>query len=154
MTLFGKLEADVEVAAPADQFHDVFSCRPHHVSIMTPEKIHGVDLHDGDWGKEGTVICWKYFHDGSPKIAKEIIEAIDDVNLSTTFKVVEGDLLNDYKNFKLIVQATPKENGSLVHWTLEYEKIHENTQDPHSLLEFVVHCSKDISAHLIQVQGN
>ncbi|KAF2316805.1 hypothetical protein GH714_042146 [Hevea brasiliensis] len=154
MALLGKLEADVEVNAPADQFHDVFSCRPHHVSIMSPEKIQGCELHEGEWGKEGTVVCWNYFHDGSPKIAKEIIEAIDDVNFSTTFKVVEGDLLKDYKSFKLIVQATPKEKGSLVHWTLEYEKINENTPDPNTLLEFVVHCSKDIAAHLTQAQKN
>ena len=62
MALVGKLEADVEIQAPAHLFHDVFSCRPHHVNIMSPDKIQGCDLHDGDWGKKGTVICWSYTH--------------------------------------------------------------------------------------------
>uniref|UniRef100_A0A199UBK5 Bet v I/Major latex protein domain-containing protein n=1 Tax=Manihot esculenta TaxID=3983 RepID=A0A199UBK5_MANES len=96
MTLLGKLEADVEINAPADQFHDVFSCRPHHVSNMNPNKIDSCDLHE----------------DRSRKIVKEIIEIIHDVNLSTTFKVIEGDLLKEYKSFKLIIQATPKDEGS------------------------------------------
>ncbi|KAF2305530.1 hypothetical protein GH714_006219 [Hevea brasiliensis] len=119
MNLFGKLEVDEEANAPADHFHEVFSCRPH-MYLIRPEKIQGCDLHEGEWGREGTVICWNYSHDGSPKVAKQLIEAIDDVNFSTTFKVIEGDLLNDYKSFKATVQATPKGEGSLVHWTFEY----------------------------------
>ncbi|OAY29256.1 MLP-like protein 31 [Manihot esculenta] len=154
MALLKKLEASFEVNVPANQFHNVYSCRPHHVSIMSPERIQGVELHEGEWGKEGSVICWNYTHDGSLKIAKEIIEVIDDVNLSTTFKVIGGDLLKDYKSFKFIVQATQKGDGSLVHWTLEYEKVHENTPAPNTLMDFVVHCSKDISAHLKQAQAN
>ncbi|OAY29254.1 MLP-like protein 31 [Manihot esculenta] len=154
MTLSGKLEADIEVNVPADYFHDVYSCRPHHVSTTSTEMIQGVDLHDGEWGKVGTVICWNYTLDGSPKIAKEIIEIIDDVNLSTTCKVIGGDLLNDYNSFKFIVQATPKGNGSLVHWTLEYEKIHDNTPDPNTLMDLLVNCSKDIASHYAQSHEN
>ncbi|CAK7326752.1 unnamed protein product [Dovyalis caffra] len=147
---------------------------------MSPAKIHNVDLHEGDWGKPGTVICWSYVHDqlfvtlpyekrsdsclhlgdlsspaskfdnveGVSKIAKEVIEAIDDVKLSTTFKVIEGDITTEYKNFILIVQATPKGDGScVVNWTLEYEKLNENIPDPHTLLEFCIQCSKDIEDH-------
>ncbi|KAF2285606.1 hypothetical protein GH714_005749 [Hevea brasiliensis] len=46
-------------------------------------------------------------HDGSSKIAMEITEAIDDVNLLTTVKVIKGDP-KDYQSFKAIVQATLK----------------------------------------------
>ncbi|KAJ0095224.1 hypothetical protein Patl1_15440 [Pistacia atlantica] len=80
-------ETDVEIKAPAKKFHDVFSCRPHHISNVCPKKIQGVDLHE---------------------VAKEIIEAMDDENNSTTFKVIERHLLEKYKNFHLIVQATQK----------------------------------------------
>ncbi|OAY25251.1 MLP-like protein 43 [Manihot esculenta] len=152
MTLVGKLEGVVEIDAPAVEFHDVFSCRPHHVPNMTPDRIHGCDLHEGEWGKEGTIVLWNYSHDGSRKVAKELIENIDDVNLSTTYKVIEGDILKEYKSIKGTVQATPKEKGSLVRWTLEYEKLNENIPDPHTLLEFLIHCSKDISAHLMECQ--
>jgi hypothetical protein len=32
MTLFGKMEAEVELKVSAETFHDIFSCRPHHIS--------------------------------------------------------------------------------------------------------------------------
>jgi hypothetical protein len=65
MTLFGKVEGDVEIKAPAEKFHEIFSGRPHHISNVTPEKIQGCALHEGDWGVEGSVIYWDYVH-GKP----------------------------------------------------------------------------------------
>ncbi|KAG8634757.1 MLP-like protein 28 [Manihot esculenta] len=152
MTLWGKLEAQFGINAPTDQFHEVFSCRPHHISNMSPQNIQGCDLHEGEWGKEGAIVCWKYFHDGSAKVAKQVIETIDDVNLLTVFKMIDGDLLKEYKSFKFTVQVTPKGEGGVVRWTLEYEKLHENIRDPYSLLEFMVQFSKDVSAHLVKCQ--
>ncbi|XP_037495143.1 MLP-like protein 31 isoform X1 [Jatropha curcas] len=148
MALTGKLEADVEIKASADKFHDVFGSRPHHVKHATPHNIKGCELHDGEFGKEGSVVFWNYVHDGVPKVAKEIVEKIDDVNLSTTFTVIEGDLLKEYKNFKITVKATPKGTGSVAHWTLEYEKLNKDIPDPHSLVKFLLDVSKDIDAHL------
>ncbi|KAG8634754.1 MLP-like protein 28 [Manihot esculenta] len=150
MTLWGKLEIHFWIDAPADQFHDVFSSRPYLIPNMSPHKILSVDLLEGEWGKEGAIICWKYFYGGSVQVAKQVIETIDNVNLLTVYKVIEGDVLKEYKSFKLTVQATPKGEGSVVRWTLEYEKIHENIQDPYSLLEFIVQFSKDVSAHLVK----
>ena len=62
MSLFGKVEADVEIKAPAEKFHELFSCRPHHISNVSPGKVQGCALHEGDWGKEGSVIFWDYVH--------------------------------------------------------------------------------------------
>ncbi|KAG8634751.1 hypothetical protein MANES_17G079075v8 [Manihot esculenta] len=106
------------------------------ISSMSPHKIHSFDL----------------LEDGSAKVAKEIIETIDDVNLLTVFKVIKGNVLKEYKSFKLTIQATPKGEGCVVRWTLEYEKLHENIQDPYSLLEFIVQFSKDVSAYLMKCQ--
>jgi hypothetical protein len=86
--------------------------------------------------------------DGEAKAAKEKIVAIDDTNKSITFKVIEGDLLKEYKNFVIVVQATPKGEGSLVHWTMEYEKLKDDIPEPNSLLQFLIDVSKDIDAHL------
>ncbi|MCA2150961.1 MLP-like protein 43 [Mangifera indica] len=150
MSLVGQLETDVEIKAPAKKFHDIFSCRPHHISNVCPEKIQGVDLHEGDWGNSGSVICWNYMHDGVPEVAKEIIEAIDDEINSTTFKVIEGHLLDKYKSFLFIVQASQKEEGSLVHWTLKYEKVSEEVPEPKGMLKLAIDVTKDIDAHLIK----
>ncbi|KAM4108877.1 hypothetical protein ACB094_03G079000 [Castanea mollissima] len=121
MSLFGKVEADVEIKAPAEKFHEIVSCRPHHISSVSPGLIQGCALHEGDWGNEGSVIKWDYVH---------------------------GDLMEEYKNFKFTVQATPKGEGSLVHWTMEYEKLHENIVEPNTLLQLVLDLSKDLDAHL------
>ena len=62
MSLVGKVEADVEIKAPPEKFHELFSSRPHHISNVSPGKIQGCALHEGDWGKEGTVLFWDYVH--------------------------------------------------------------------------------------------
>ncbi|KAJ4840591.1 hypothetical protein Tsubulata_021426 [Turnera subulata] len=149
MSLKGNLEAEVELKTDAKTIHDVFSGRPHHISNMTPERIQGFELHEGDLGTPGTILTWSYLHEGIPKIAKEVVEAIDDVNLSTTFKVIKGDLLTEYKDFKTTVKATPRANGegTIAHWHFEYEKLHEGIPDPHSLLDFTIHLTKDIDDH-------
>ena len=87
--------------------------------------------------------------DGKAKVAKEIIESIDEKNNSITFKVIEGDLLEEYKNIKITIQATAKGEGSVVHWTMEYEKLHENIPEPNTLLQFALDLSKDLDSHLI-----
>uniref|UniRef100_A0A2P2N522 Bet v I/Major latex protein domain-containing protein n=1 Tax=Rhizophora mucronata TaxID=61149 RepID=A0A2P2N522_RHIMU len=149
MSLVGKVETDVEIKSPAEKFHEVFSSRPHHVSGYSPSNVHACDLHEGEWGKEGSVICWTYKHDGETKIAKEVVEAIDNAKLSVTLNVIEGDLLKEFKSFKATIQATPKGEGSVVvHWTLEYEKLHDQIIDPHSVLQLAVDMSKDIDSHL------
>uniref|UniRef100_A0A2N9FUR4 Bet v I/Major latex protein domain-containing protein n=1 Tax=Fagus sylvatica TaxID=28930 RepID=A0A2N9FUR4_FAGSY len=107
MSLVGKVD-DVEIKAAPEKFHELFSSRPHHISNVSPGKIQGCALHEGDWGKEGTVVFWDYVHDGKAKVAKEIIESIDEKNNSITFKVIEGDLLEEYKNIKITIQATAK----------------------------------------------
>jgi hypothetical protein len=86
--------------------------------------------------------------DGEAKVAKQKIVAIDDTKKSITFKVIEGDLLKEYKNFEIVVQATPKGEGSLVHLTMEYEKLKDDIPEPNTLLQFGIDLSKDIDAHL------
>ena len=143
-----KVEADVEIKASAAKFHEMFTHKPHHISNASNRNIQGCDLHEGDWGTVGSVVSWNYFHDGKAKVAKELVEAIDAENNLITFKVIEGDLLEHYKSFKATIHATPKGEGCNVHWTMEYEKHHDDIEDPHTLLQCAVEVSKDIDAHL------
>jgi cell wall assembly regulator SMI1 len=147
LTLYGKLELDVEIKATPTQFHEVFSNRPHHLSNVSGNNVQSCDLHEGEWGKPGSVIFWNYFHDGQPRVAKEIIEAVDEVNNTITFRVIEGDLMKEYKNFLLTIQVTPKGTGSNAHWILEYEKISDEVAHPETLAEFVSKVSKDLDSH-------
>ena len=86
--------------------------------------------------------------EGKKCVAKELVESVDKENNKLTFKVIEGDVMEDYKSFKLIIQANPQENGSVVHWTLEYEKLKDNTPDPHAVLQLLTDVTKEIGAHL------
>ncbi|KAB2620032.1 MLP-like protein 28 [Pyrus ussuriensis x Pyrus communis] len=146
----GKVEADVEIKASAAKFHEMFTHKPHHISNVSNSNIQGCDLHEGDWGTVGSVVYWNYFH---AKFAEELVEAIDAENNLITFKVIEGDLLEHYKSFKVTIQATPKGEGCNVHWTTEYEKHHDDIEDPHTLLQFAFEVSKDIDAHLTSTEG-
>ncbi|XVF85389.1 hypothetical protein PTKIN_Ptkin17bG0114000 [Pterospermum kingtungense] len=150
----GKIETDVEIKASPEQFHDMFSNKPHHVHHTCYDKIQGCDLHEGDWGKVGAVVFWNYVHDGKAKVAKEIVEAIDLEKNAITFRVIEGDLMEEYKSFLIHIQASPnpKGEGSIVHWTLEYERLHDAIAHPETLLQFCVDVSKDIDSHL--TKGN
>ena len=79
------------------------------------------------------------------------MEAIDDENNSITFKVLEGDLMEHYKSFRVTLKCNPKDGqGSVIHWTLEYEKHHAEIIDPHTLVQFVTDLSKDLEKHLVQ----
>ncbi|KAK8529195.1 hypothetical protein V6N13_102127 [Hibiscus sabdariffa] len=145
-----KLEADVEIKASPEQFHDMFANKPHHVHHACNDKIQGCDLHEGEWGKVGTIIIWSYMHDGKLKKAKQVIEAVDPNKNLIIFRVIEGDLMEEYKSFLVSIQVSPKSegSGSVVHWTLEYEKLHQGIDHPHTMLQFVKDVSNGIDAHL------
>ena len=81
-------------------------------------------------------------------MSKEVLEAIDGKNNSVTFKVIGGLLMDLYKSFKFIVQATPKGEGSLVRWTLVYEKLNIDVPDPNLMLQFAIDLTKDTDANL------
>ncbi|RIA05480.1 hypothetical protein BRARA_K00221 [Brassica rapa] len=150
-TLVGKLDTDVEIKAPAGKFHHMFAGRPHHVSKATPGNIQNCELHEGDWGKVGSVVIWNYVHDGEAKVAKERVEAVEPEKNLITFRVVEGDLMKEYKSFVITIQVTPKHGGpgSVVHWYLEYEKISDEVAHPETLLQFCVEISREIDEHLL-----
>ena len=60
--------------------------------------------------------------------------------------------MESHKSFKFIVQATPKDEGSLVHQTLIHEKLNVDVPDPNTMLQFAIDQTKDVDAHPTQVQ--
>ena len=84
-------------------------------------------------------------------MAKERIEAVEPDKNLITFRVIEGDLMKEYKSFLITIQVTPKHGGpgSIVHWHLEYEKISDEVAHPETLLQFCVEVSQEIDEHLL-----
>lgn len=60
MALTGKLEAVVEIKSFADKFYSVLSSENHQVPNASSDKVHGVEVHEGDWKTSGSVKLWKY----------------------------------------------------------------------------------------------
>lgn len=56
--------------------------------------------------------------------------------------------MQEYKSFKIIVRATPRGEGSLIHWSMEYEKLKKDILEPNTLFQFVIDVSKGIDAYL------
>ncbi|CAI9112868.1 OLC1v1013368C1 [Oldenlandia corymbosa var. corymbosa] len=141
-----KMVSSIEIKVHGDVFHEIYKERPHEISGICPY-IHGVDLHEGDWGKEGTVLSWRYTHDGKERVLKDIVEAIDEANKSVTFRVFEGDIMDLYKTFVITLHVDTLGERNLVTWTLEYEKLNESIPDPHSFMELLLQEIKDIESH-------
>ena len=87
--------------------------------------------------------------DGKDHVAK-VVEAMDEENKTITYRVIEGDVLQEYKSFKVIIQTIPKGEATWVCWTLEYEKLNKNIPHPIKILEFVIHLCEELDDHLVQ----
>ncbi|XP_022775862.1 MLP-like protein 43 [Durio zibethinus] len=164
MALTGKLKAEVEVKAPADKFFSIVRSESHQIPNATSDKIHNVEMHEGDWEADGSIKLGKYtvgkktliqpflntkqvehilYIDflvfSSVRISEnvsETIEAVDDRNKSVTCNALDGNVAKYYKTFKGTVIVTASGQGSLVKWTLIYEKQNQNVPDPKKYLEF------------------
>ncbi|CAO2812939.1 unnamed protein product [Amaranthus hypochondriacus] len=144
-----KFEGEIEIrVAGGDVFHELVHEKPHEISNIHPELVQGCDLHDGDFGTPGSIICWNYSIDGKPQVGKEIIEMVDKENKTVRFKLIEGDLLEDYNSFVLTYQVIPEgEELSKVRWIFEYEKKNIGIPEPTKLMDSLLHLAKQIDDH-------
>ncbi|XP_059592210.1 MLP-like protein 43 [Vitis vinifera] len=149
MAQIAKMEAQVEIKSPSNKFYEVLSSKAHLLPKACPDKIKSIEVVEGDWKSAGSVKLWTYCIGGNSKSIKETVESKDEENRSITFKVLDGELLNDYKSYKFTTQAIPKGEGCLVKWTAEYEKASEDGSDPRGYLELAVNITKDIESHLL-----
>lgn len=60
MGLTGKLEIEVEIKSPADKFYNTFRRNAHHIPNICSDKVHKIDVHEGDWETPGSVKNWGY----------------------------------------------------------------------------------------------
>uniref|UniRef100_A0A6N2KRI5 Bet v I/Major latex protein domain-containing protein n=1 Tax=Salix viminalis TaxID=40686 RepID=A0A6N2KRI5_SALVM len=151
MVLQGILETEIEIMAPAAKFFNIFRNQNHHIPNIS-DSIHAIELHEGDWETPGSVKQWTYTLDGNtPLSVKETVEEVDEQNKRVKFNCFEGEVLNEFKSFRSTVQVTPKDGeGSLVKWTIEFEKLNEDIPSPDAYLELVQKLTKDIDDHLVK----
>lgn len=64
------------------------------------------------------------------------------------YRIIEGDLLDEYKTLAGTCQVIPKdEENCIVRWTIEYEKLHSGIPEPSSLLDSWLEAAKHIDDH-------
>ncbi|KAL2929160.1 MLP-like protein 43 [Bienertia sinuspersici] len=60
-------------------------------------------------------------------------------------KLIEGDLMDDYKSLVFICHVVPKDKEtSIVKWILEYEKVHAGAPEPSALMDCLLALAKTL----------
>ncbi|KAL1218297.1 MLP-like protein 31 [Cardamine amara subsp. amara] len=151
ISLVGELEVDVEIKASAKKFHQLLTERPQDIAKATPDNIQGCGLREGEFGKVGSVILWNYAIDGQPKVAKERIEGVDLEKNLFAVRVIEGDIMKEFKSFFVTIQTTQKQRGpgSVVKCHFKYERTNEKVDHPEKLLAVFVKVFKDMDEMLL-----
>ena len=84
---------------------------------------------------------------------KERIDIVDDEKKILGYSILEGDILEYYKNFKVVVYvgSSPKSDGALVKYTGEFNKANENVVVNLDIYKaFVVKLYMDVDAYLLK----
>lgn len=82
---------------------------------------------------------------------KERIEVVDEEKKILSYSFVEGQILENYKNFKGIINvSSSKSGGALIKYVAEFEKKHAQVADPHFFRAFVAKLFKDVDAYLLK----
>ncbi|KAI3955621.1 hypothetical protein MKX01_006933 [Papaver californicum] len=129
--LHGKLVTELEVHCNADKYYEIFK---HHeeLSNAMPHFYSSVKAVEGHGTTSG---CKTTYTDETRTIYH---------------KVVGGDLTKDYKKFDVTLVVNPKANGkgSIVSWTIDYEKLNEDSPVPIDYLKFFHSHIEDVNSHL------
>ncbi|XP_076895527.1 kirola-like [Bidens hawaiensis] len=152
MTLRGTIAKQVTIKSDGDVFLNIYRYRTHLISQMSPNLVKAIELQDSEWGAVGSIIVWHLVIDGTPKVAKEVIQAIDEEKKSVSFKVIEGDIIMEaYRTFMITIKVDTRNEENVVTWTFDYEKVNENIGDPDNLIELYLIVAKDVeNYHLLQ----
>eukprot|EP00262_Sarcandra_glabra_P011091 TRINITY_DN26796_c0_g1_i1.p1 TRINITY_DN26796_c0_g1~~TRINITY_DN26796_c0_g1_i1.p1 ORF type:complete len:169 (+),score=45.42 TRINITY_DN26796_c0_g1_i1:50-508(+) len=147
----GKLEVEVELKSGADKFWEAIKESSTLFPKIFPEQYKSIEILEGDGKSVGTIRLLKY-GEAMPIVtfSKEKIVAADETNKVVSYSVVEGEIVNFYKNLVATLQITPKGDGHLAKWSVEYEKANEEVPDPDMIQEMAVKTFNDLDAYLLK----
>ncbi|KAI3936156.1 hypothetical protein MKX01_021436 [Papaver californicum] len=150
--LVGKLVTELEVYCDAENYYKIWK---HHEDVpkAMPRIFTGVQAIKGDGICSGSIKEWNYVIDGKAMRALEESTHIDETR-KISHRVVEGDVLKDYKKFESIIEINPKPNGNgcVVTWSIVYEKMNENSPTPFAYIPFVHQAIEDTNKHLCDTE--
>ncbi|KAF3340119.1 MLP-like protein 423 [Carex littledalei] len=144
-----KSEVDVEVNSAPEKFWEAIRGSTDLFPKVFPEQYKSIDILEGDGKSVGSVRLVNYAL-GTPLVtfAKEKVEAVEEENKLVSYSVIDGEILNLYKNFKATLSITPKGEGSLIKWTLQYDKASNEVPEPEAIKEAAVKTFNGLDAYL------
>ncbi|CAH2033769.1 unnamed protein product [Thlaspi arvense] len=151
MGLSGALHVEVEVKSPAENFWLALGDGVNLLPREFPKDYKTIQILAGDGNAPGSIRLITY-GEGSPlvKISAERIESVDLEKRSMTYSIIGGEMLEYYKTFKGTITITPKDGGSILKWSAEFEKSGHEIDDPHVIKDFAVKNFKEIDEYLLK----
>ncbi|KAI5654234.1 hypothetical protein M9H77_31421 [Catharanthus roseus] len=149
------IEVDIELKTSADK---VWSSIKDYVVLFPkvfPDIYRSVEVLEGDGKSAGSLrkVTYHPTGEGMTQAAMTMfrVEFVDEENKVICVKMVDGDVLKQYKKFvdKMAVRAKEGgEDGSVVTYTIEYEKISEDTPDPLHIKDYSIDLFHKLDAYL------
>ncbi|XP_071714572.1 MLP-like protein 43 [Rutidosis leptorrhynchoides] len=148
MALKGKLIGYVEISSDIEEFHGLWIHKGHHLASILPHTIHACELLSGQRGVAGSVVQWEYTQEGKRKFVKQIIESVDNMNHTSVYKCVGGELAEVYKSFTISFHNEVKDGKQLVAWIFDFERENTSVPYPTSVMDYVCDLFQQLDAHL------
>ncbi|WVZ86005.1 hypothetical protein U9M48_032854 [Paspalum notatum var. saurae] len=144
-----KTELVVEVKSPADKLWAALRDSTELFPKIFPEQYKSIETVEGDGKSAGTVRVLNYT-EAVPmlKFAKEKLELADDENKVVSYSVVDGELVEFYKNLKITLKEG--EAGAVVNWAMEFDKASDQVPDPDVIKETATKTFHDLDDYLLK----
>ncbi|KAL2347653.1 hypothetical protein Fmac_001653 [Flemingia macrophylla] len=140
------LEERVQLKSCPEKFYNFLKTQNQNIpSNVHSEKLHAVEIHEGNWDTSGSVKLWKYSIEGKEEIFKDKV-IMDEANKKITYVAEGGSVLELYKSYKAILKV---ENG-ILKLRIEYEKLNDDTPPPKRYQQFIINIVMDIDANLVK----
>ncbi|XP_057522924.1 MLP-like protein 28 [Amaranthus tricolor] len=148
MAQLQRVDGQVELKCHADMNFDLWANKINLFLIICPDKIKNMHV-EGQWNKAGSVITTYYAINRVNMSLKARVLEIDEKNKLVRYKYFDGLITEKYyKTLQSKLQVIPKGNGCIVKWSIEYEKINEDSPDANVYIDFLIAIAKDGDAYL------
>ncbi|MCO5559897.1 hypothetical protein L7F22_013501 [Adiantum nelumboides] len=147
------MAAAIELKVPAASLWETIK-DPAVVPKLMPEYVSGCEYVEGDGGV-GSLRLMKF----GPAVAhfvtisKERIEAVDEAGKKLAYSVIEGELMNYFKLYKVSLEVVQGvgDHTCIVNWSLQYEPINPEMPPPEISKEGAIKTFKAVEAYLLNI---
>ncbi|CAF2110023.1 MLP-like protein 34 [Brassica napus] len=139
------LDLEIQVNMPADRFFNSFKNKKGSFT----DKTEAVSIYHDDTNYNSSIQIWNLIVDGKMEQIKEKTE-VDEENMSVSFLAMEGDVLEQYKSYKITLDVVPRDDGvCIAKWKWEYEKLNVDVPPPTKYIAFVADYTRELETRLL-----